>query len=102
MRERGVFGTYAVLLIATVVFFSITSGKSVPTDDQAQGSDGPSVVINGRSFEPSVVESGEEGRMIVIVDQQDLFVGENTLEIYWGSAPPSTMTADLPSERQKH
>lgn len=102
MRERGAIAIYTVLLIATVVFFSITSERSVQSEELAPEGIGPSVMINGRSFEPSLVEPGENSRMIIIVGQEDIFVGENTLEILWGNEPPSTMTAEVPAETQQH
>jgi hypothetical protein len=36
--------------------------------------------------------------MIIVVDQDDMFVGENTVEILLDSAKSSILTAELPSE----
>ena len=102
MRERGAIAIYSAILIVTIVFFSITSEKSALPEVQSPDADGPNVTINGRLFEPSFVDYGEAGRIVIIVDQKDLFVGENILEIQWGSSLPSIMTAELPFELQNH
>ena len=102
MRERGAIAIYSVILFVTIVFFSITSERSAQSEDPSREISGPSVMINGRLFEPSVVEQGEDGRIIIIVDQEDLYVGENILEIQWGSSLPSIMTAELPTELRQH
>jgi len=102
MRERGAIAIYSVILIVTIVFFSITSEKSVRPEVLSEDIEGPSVTINGRLFEPSVIDRSNDGRIIIIVDQEDLYVGENILEIQWGSSLPSIMTAKLPTELRQH
>ena len=102
MRERGALGFYAVILIVTVIFFTVTAGDEyVQAADESRESSEPTVMINGRAVVPSFVDQGKAGRMVIVVDQEDLFIGENTVEIHWGSTVPSTMTAELPSELQK-
>ena len=103
MRERGAFGFFAVIVIVTIWFFSLAANEA---DQYANGTreDGiPTVIINGRSFESSFVAQGNGNvdRRIIVVDQDDLFVGENTVEIHWGSGPSSTMMAELPSGSQQ-
>jgi hypothetical protein len=102
MRERGAFGFFAAIVIATILFFSIAADETDESVNRTQREGIPTVIINGRLFNPSFIDQGNAGRMIIVVDQDDLFIGENTVEIHWGSAPPSTMTADLPAELQQH
>ena len=66
MRERGAIAIYSVILIVTIVFFSITAEKSVQSEEMVGDTGGPSVTINGRLFEPSVVKQGDDGRIIII------------------------------------
>jgi len=102
MRERGAFRFFLVILIVTIVFFSMAADETDRSAGENQNGSTPTVMINGRSFDPSFVDQGDAGRMVIVVDQQDLFIGENTVEIHWGNAPPSTMTAELPAELQQH
>jgi len=103
MRERGAFGFLGIILIVTILFFSIQSDQTEQTANIVHDGGGmPVIVINGRPFNSNFTAQGNEGRMVIVVDQGDLFVGENTVELLWGSAPISTMTAELPSEVQKH
>jgi len=102
MRERGAFRFFLAMLIVTIVFFSMTADETNRSAGEKQIGSAPTVMINGRSFDPSFVDQGDSGRMVIIVDQQDLFIGENTVEIYWGDAPSSLMTAELPAGLQQH
>jgi hypothetical protein len=102
MRERGAFGFFLVVLIVTIVFFSVATDETDRYKGENQSGSIPTVMINGRSFDPSFVDQGDAGRMVIVVDRQDLFIGENTVEIHWGNAPSSTMTAELPAELQQH
>ena len=102
MRERGAFRFFLVILIVTIVFFSMAADETDRSAGENQNGRTPTVMINGRSFDPSFVDQGGAGRMVIIVDQQDLFIGENTVEIHWGNEPSSTMTAELPADLQQH
>ncbi len=96
MREKSSCIFLGIVLIVTIVFFSFAINEPIQPMVEVQASDAPTVLINGQSFSPSF--SDHAGRMIIVVDQDDLFVGENTVEILLGSAPSSIMTAELPSE----
>ena len=98
MRERSAIAIYMVLPIVTIAFFSITAEKSVQPEELPPDNSGPSIMLNGRAFDPSFVDQGEAGRMVIVVDQEDLYIGENTVEIHWGMKPPATMKAELPAE----
>jgi|GEM_PF-2348893 len=97
MRERGAFGFFAILLIVTILFFSLASDDTGPVTDGAHGNAMPTVMINGRSFTPDSADAGKTGRMVIVIDQDDLFVGENTVEIVWGETPAPVITAELPT-----
>ncbi len=99
MRERGAFGFLGIILLLTLLFFATEQEQTV--SNGAHNGRLPVIMINGRPFESNFIVQGDEGRVVIVVDQDDLFVGENTVELRWGSAPLSTMTADLPSETQK-
>ena len=103
MQDRGAFKCLGGLLALTIVFFVFSSDErdQPATGIQAVGT--PTVMINGRLFNPSFIAGGntDSGRMVIVVDEADLFVGENTVEIQWDSAP-SAMTAKLPSGLQQH
>jgi len=98
MRERGAFGFLGLILIVTIIFFTIEADQTEQTASGIHDGGMPVIVINGRPFNSNYTVQGNEGRMVIVVDQDDLFVGENTVELLWGSAPISTMTAELPSE----
>lgn len=100
MRERGAFGFLGIILVVTILFFAmeIDQPELSPTVIHQGGL--PVVMINGRSFDPSFVTQGDDSRMIIVINQDDLFVGENTVEFRWGDATISTMTAELPSGLQ--
>ena len=103
MRERGAFGFLGVMLVVTIMFFALQADQTELPVSGINKSGVPVIMINGRSFDPSFMDQGDEGRMIIVVDQDDLFIGENTVEFRWGNnAPSSTMTAELPSGRQQH
>ena len=96
MREKSSCIFLGIILIVTIVYFSFAIKEPVQPMVEVQESDAPTVLINGQSFSPSI--SDHTGRMIIVVDQDDLFVGENTVEILLGSAQSSIMTAELPSD----
>jgi hypothetical protein len=96
MREQSSCIFLGVVLIVTIVFFSFAINDPIQPVVEVQESDGPTVLLNGQSFNPSF--SDHSGRMIIVVDQDDLFVGENTVEILLGSAQSLILTAELPSE----
>jgi len=102
MRERGAFGFLGIILLVTIVFFAIEGEQAVSTVSGAHSGGVPVIIINGRPLESNFIVQGDEGRVVIVVDQGDFFVGENTVEFRWGSAPLSTMTAELPAELQKH
>jgi hypothetical protein len=78
------------------VFYALTDAPESPVPDSQTV-----VMINGRAFEPSFIDQGQDGRMIVVVEQEDLYAGENTVEIHWGDKPPATLTAELPEDTKK-
>jgi len=101
MRERGAFGFFAILLIVTILFFSLASDETGPVTDGAQRNGAPTVMINGRSFTPDSTDAGKTGRMVIVIDRDDLFVGENTVEIVWGETPAPVRTAEVPTAPKK-
>ncbi len=95
MRERGAFGFLGVILLLTILFFVIETDQ--PANRMLVNND-PTVMINGQPFQPSLIDRGDAGRMIIVIDQDDLYIGENTVEIHWGGVPSSTLTAEIPLE----
>ena len=95
MRERGAFSFLAIMLVCAAVFYALTDSP-----EPAAAKSETVVMINGRVFEPSFVEQGQDGRIIVVVGQEDLYAGENTVEIHWGEKSPSIMTAELPADTE--
>ena len=89
-------------LIVTIIFFSVAVDETEHLNNVADVDGGPKVIINGQSFSPNLVDRGDDGRIVIVIDRDDLFVGENTVEIQWGDEPPMTITAELPSESQQH
>jgi hypothetical protein len=96
MREQRSCIFLGIVLIATIVYFSFVIDEPIQPVVEAQQSNAPIVLINGQSFTPGF--NDHAGRMIIVVDQDDMFVGENTVEILLDSAKSSILTAELPSE----
>ena len=103
MQDRGAFRCLGGIFALTILFFVFSSDEVDQPANATQATDVPIVMINGRIFDPSIIDSSttDSGRMVIIVDEADLFVGENTVEIHWGS-PPVAMTAELPTGLQQH
>lgn len=99
MREQSSYIFLGIVLIVTIVFFSFAVNEPIQPMVEFQDGDGPTVLINGQPFSPSF--SDHTGRMIIVVDQDDLFVGENIVEILLGSAQSSILTAELPSDSKQ-
>lgn len=81
-----------MMLVGVGVFYSLTDDPQTPVADN-ENADRTVVMINGRAFEPNFIDEGKDGRMIVVVEEEDLYDGENTVEIHWGEKPPASMTA---------
>lgn len=101
MRERGAFGFLGIILVITILFFAIETDQTELSPSVVHQGGVPVVMINGRPFDPSFVTQGDASRMVIVIDKDDLFVGENTVEFRWGNAALSTMTAELESELQR-
>ena len=102
MRERGPFTFLAILMFASALYYSVTPDETVESTATSQAGPETLVIINGRTVEPSYVDTGNDGRVVVLVEEEDLYPGENTVELQWGEKPPSTMRAELPAENAKH
>ncbi len=100
MQDRGAFRCLGGILAVTILYFIFSSDELDQLANGIQAADVPVVMINGRIFDPSSIDysTTDTGRMVIIVDEADLFVGENTVEIHWGSAPASMMQAELSAD----
>lgn len=103
MRERGAFGFLIVMLIAAIWLLGSSADEDAWTASVAPAAEAvPSIMINGRSYEPVYRGGTGAGRMIIVVDRDALAIGENTVEIQWGEAPLPTLTAKLPNDSSPH
>ncbi|MDH3978866.1 MAG: hypothetical protein OEU86_10130 [Gammaproteobacteria bacterium] len=97
MREKGPFVFLGVIFMVTIWFFSMGADRFASGDHSSATKPLPSIVINGRAYLPTHVDRDEEGRMVVIIDRDDLFEGENTVELRWTDVSSSMIAAeDLP------
>ena len=94
MREKGPFVFLGVIFMVTIWFFSMGADRFASGDHSIVTESLPSIVINGQSYRPTHVDRDKEGRMVVIIDRDDLFEGENTLELRWTDLAPSMIAAE--------